>query len=373
MKLLIVANYAKQHINKFHIPTIKKFKEKGWTVDVACNADDRVEFCDNLFHLPIERNPFKFKSLKAIKILKTIIEQNKYDVVHLHTLAGRVIGTLAAKKFRKQGLKLVVTYHGLNYYKGSSLKTKVLIPLDRYLSKFTDLSFSVNNEDIAYGKRVGLKMEGCIFCPISINVQRLLPLEEHKEKRATTRKNLGVCENETLLTYIGELHKNKNQTLLLRVLQELINSNKNAKLMLVGPENDKGALKEKSKKMGVENKVIFTGWRSDVGDLLCASDIYVASSIREGLGINLVEAMFVGLPIVATDNRGHREVIENGKNGYLVPLNNEKLFAERIEELLNDKIKVENFIQEGFAVYNDKFSQKSEEVIFNAYKERLKL
>ena len=67
MKLLIVANYAKQHINKFHIPTIKKFKENGWSVDVACNADADVEFCDNVYDLPIERNPFRLQSLKAIQ------------------------------------------------------------------------------------------------------------------------------------------------------------------------------------------------------------------------------------------------------------------------------------------------------------------
>lgn len=373
MKLLIVANYAKQHINKFHIPTIKKFKDNGWTVDVACNADAGVEFCDNLYNLPIERNPFRLQSLKAIKMLKKIIEQNNYDVIHLHTLTGRIIGTLSAKKFRKKGLKLVVTYHGLNYYKGSSIKTKVLIPLDRYLSKFTDLAFSDNQEDIVYGKSKGLKMDNCTFCPISINTKRLLPIEEHLSKRNEIRKTFNVSQDETLLVYVAELHKNKNQILLLKVLQELISKNNKVRLMLVGPENDNGETRKNAVEMNLEDKCIFTGWRSDVGDLLCASDIYVASSIREGLGINLIEAMLVGLPIVATNNRGHREVIEDGKNGYLVPLDNQLEFSKKVEELIKDKSQVETFIKEGHLVYKNKFSQKTEEIIYKKYKEELGL
>ena len=163
MKLLIVANYAKGHINKFHIPTIKKFKENGWTVDVACNLDSTVPECDNAYNLPIERNPFKLKSLKAIKTLKKLIAENKYDVVHLHTLSGRVIGTLAAKGFLKKGLKIAASYHGLNYYEGSSKLSKLIIPLDRYLSKFTSVSFSDNNEDIIYAKKHRLKISDVSF------------------------------------------------------------------------------------------------------------------------------------------------------------------------------------------------------------------
>ncbi len=373
MKLLIVANYAKEHINKFHVPTIKKFKDNGWTVDVACNADAKIEFCDNVYDLPIKRNPFRLQSLIAIKKLKRIIKQNKYDVVHLHTLTGRIVGTLSAKKFKKKGLRIVATYHGLNYYEGSSKKSKILIPLDRYLSKFVDFSFSDNQEDIVYGKKMGLKMDDCTFCPIAINPKRILPIEEHKQNRATIRESLGASSDEILLTYVAELHKNKNQTLLLEVLKELIKRNKKVKLMLVGPENDGGETKKKVNQMGLTDKVILTGWRNDIGDLLCASDIYVASSIREGLGINLIEAMLAEIPVVATNNRGHREVVVDGKNGYLVPLGDAVEFANRIEELINNKNKVDEFIKEGIAVYNNKFSIKTEEVIFKKYQEILEV
>ncbi|MBR5192038.1 MAG: glycosyltransferase [Clostridia bacterium] len=373
MKLLIVANYAKGHINKFHIPTIKKFKSEGWQVDVACRLDAEVEGCDNAYDLPIGRNPFNLKSISAIKKLKKIIQENKYDVVHLHTFTGRLVGTFATKKFRKQGTKLVVTYHGLNYYKGSSLKSKLLIPLDRYLSKFTDLSFSDNQEDIEYGKRKGLKMDNCVFCLISIKTERLLPLDIHKAKREQVRKTLGIAEDEKALIYLAEVYKNKNQTYLLEVLKDLKERGNKVKLLLVGPENDDGYVRNKIEQMGLTNNCMLLGWRDDVGDLLCASDIYVASSIREGLGINLIEAMLVGLPIVATNNRGHREVVIDGENGYLVSLNDSKTFANKVDQLIKDQQLANKFVEKGFNIYQEKFSKKTEEVIFNEYKEKLGL
>lgn len=373
MKLLIVANYAKGHINKFHIPTIKKFKENGWQVDVACNLDGEVPLCDNAYNLPLERNPFRFKSLKAIKMLKKIIEQNNYDVIHLHTLTGRVVGTLAAKGFKEKGLKIVATYHGLNYYDGSSMLSKLIIPIDRYLSKFCDLSFSDNSEDIIYAKKYRLKIADSIFCPISINVERLLPVEKHFLNRNAIRNSFKVNEDEKLLTYVAELYKNKNQIYLLNSLKILKERGYKVKLMLIGPEADGGELKEAVKNYGFEKDVILTGWRSDIGDLLCASDIYVASSIREGLGINLIEAMLVGLPIVATNNRGHREVIVDGENGYLVDIDSPKSCADRIEEFLTNTVVAEKFIKRGKEIYLEKFSKKTEDVIFEEYQKKLGL
>ena len=150
------------------------------------------------------------------------------------------------------------------------------------------------------------------------------------------RKDLGIEKNDIVLVYVAELIPNKNQGKLLEILKLLLFKYPNIKLLLVGPDHNNGKYLEYAKKLNIENNVIFTGWRNDVGNLLQISNIYVASSIREGFGINLVEAMACGLPVIAFENRGHKEIIKNGENGYLVEKDNIKKMAEYIEKILRE-------------------------------------
>lgn len=136
------------------------------------------------------------------------------------------------------------------------------------------------------------------------------------------RSSLGIDKDDIVLIYPAELSKRKNQMWLLDTLKDYLNENKNVKLLL--PGND--ILDGKCQKYVKDNKMdncLFLGFRKDIPKLLKISDISVASSVQEGLPVNILEAMYVGLPIVATDCRGQRDLIINGKNGYIV-LHDEK-------------------------------------------------
>ena len=124
--------------------------------------------------------------------------------------------------------------------------------------------------------------------------------------------------------------------MLIDTMKILRNQGIDTYLLLPGPEDDSGACKQYAKKQGMADYCRFLGWRSDIGPLMYASDMCTASSIREGFGLSLVEAMYCGLPVVATDNRGHRTIIRNGENGYLVNVNDSKTMAERILQVLKD-------------------------------------
>ena len=95
-KILLVANVAKEHVLKFHIPTISMLKNYGWQVDVACKMDAPIPCCDHTFNLSVERNPFHFKTVKAIAELRRIIRENGYDIVYCHTVTGSLVARLAA-------------------------------------------------------------------------------------------------------------------------------------------------------------------------------------------------------------------------------------------------------------------------------------
>ncbi len=336
-KIIFIANTDKEHICKFHLPTIKCFKDNGWLVDVACSGNEKVDFCDNRFYGAWKRSPFTFKTFKGIRQLKKIFSQNKYDVIYCHTPVGGLVARMAAKKARKDGAKVVYYSHGFHFYKGSSkLAWFVIYPIEKYLSKRTDLLFTLNKEDFELAKKkLSKKAEIKLFPGMGVNFDRL-KIDNKAEIRTKYRKDFNV-QDKIILTYVAELIPNKNQGILLKVLKKILEKRNDVCLMLVGPDHANGKYQKMANKLGVNDNVIFTGWRSDVGELLAMSDICVASSIREGFGINLVEAMYAGLPVVAVKNRGHEMIVNDGENGFLVPLNDVDAMAQRVLQLIEDE------------------------------------
>lgn len=158
-KVLFVATVVRLHINMFHKPFIKWFHDQGWQVDVAANNDYKdkseciIPYCDNFYCLPFERAPLKKGNLDAYKQLKQLIDCEHYDIIHCHTPMGGVITRLAAGSARKHGTKVIYTAHGFHFYKGAPfVNWAVYYPIERILSRRTDLLITMNQEDYMYAK-----------------------------------------------------------------------------------------------------------------------------------------------------------------------------------------------------------------------------
>ena len=91
MKILLVANVGRGHVNKFHIPTIQYLQAQNWQVDVACSVDEPIEAGDNIYAMCWKRSPFTFKTIQGIFQLKKLIAKNNYDIIYCHTPVGGVI------------------------------------------------------------------------------------------------------------------------------------------------------------------------------------------------------------------------------------------------------------------------------------------
>ncbi len=330
-KILFVANVAKEHINKFHIPTIKVFRKNGWIVDVACSVDEEVPEYDHLFDMCWKRNPFSLKTIKGIIDLKKIIIENQYDIIYCHTPVGGLVGRLAAKSLRKKGVKVVYCAHGLHFFKGAPLINWILFyPIEKTLAYYTDVFITINKEDYQrVCNKFNPKMKVELIPGIGVNFSRLKVVNPTLV-REKYRAELQIPKKSTVLIYVAELLPNKNQTMLVDVLEILIKQGEDVYLVLPGPDHESGALQRYVDQKGLTDRVKILGWRSDVGELLHMADVCVASSIREGFGVNLVEAMYCGLPVVATKNRGHEMIIEDGTNGYLVTINDTDSMSKRI-------------------------------------------
>jgi len=336
-KLLLVANVSKEHIRKFHIPFILRMKELGWRVDVACRMDEAVPECDNAYDLPCARNPFDGGIRNSIRMLRGIIRENGYDVVLCNTVVGSLIARVAAAPFRKKGLKVIYLNHGIHFFPGAPKRRWLLgYPMEKLLASETDVLITINSSDYDTAKKylnipVIEQIHG-----MGVDLSRFKESVLSEEERLRYRESLGIAAGDMVLTYVAEIIDNKNQIMLLDMLALIRERIPNTKLLLIGPVHDNGTLAQTVAERNLQEQVQLLGWRDDVPALLHISDIYVASSKSEGLGLNLIEAMACDLPVVATRNRGHAETVEDGVNGFLVDVNDHRAMAEKVLLLHDD-------------------------------------
>jgi glycosyltransferase EpsD len=345
MKKILFTATVDSHIINFHIPYLKWFKEQGYEVHVASNGNSNIPFVDVKYNIPFERSPFKLANLKAYKQLKKIIDDNNYKLIHCNTPMGSVLTRLAAKKARKKGTKIIYTAHGFHFFKGSPLINWLLYyPVEKWLSRYTDCLITINDEDYECAVRKKFKA-GSIkkVNGVGIDLNKFTP--QTVEKKKELRKQYGYNDTDFILICVAELNHNKHQDLLINAVSILKNKIPNIKLLLVGSGNLMEQYKKQVKKLGLEKYIQFLGYRSDVSNLLTISDLLVSASRREGLPVNVMEAMATGLPLVVTDCRGNRDLVKNGENGYVVGIDDVDGFANAVEELYSSQESRQEFGQ----------------------------
>lgn len=329
------------HFKAFHLPYMKWFQEQGWEVHVAASGNMDLPYVDKKFDLPIQRSPFKPANVQAYKELKSIIDQNKYSIIHCHTPMGGVLARLAARQARKKGTKVIYTAHGFHFCKGAPLLNwLVYYPIEKRLARYTDCLITINEED--YNLAINHKFKAKTIEHIhgvGVDTNQYKPVDENKKREL--RKSYGYHPDDFLLFYAAEFNKNKNQQLLIHALALLKDDVPTAKLLLAGNGSLLDECRELAARLGVEKMVHFLGYRKDIQSLLSISDVAVASSLREGLPVNIMEAMASGLPVVASDNRGHRELVANNQNGWIINCDDPKGLSEKIKLLaLNSRLRV---------------------------------
>lgn len=314
-----MANIHK-HFLAFHLPYIQWFKEQGYEVHVAAGGDRSVVVpnANKMFYLSLERHPFKVANIKAYKELRHIIEAEDYCLVHCHTAMGSVVARLAARRERAKGhLKVLYTAHGFHFFKGGPKQYWLMYyPMERYLSRYTDAIITINQEDYELVRTRGFRNRDTYKIPgIGINTERLIVTDE--ETRHSLRREYGYDENTFILIYIAEYIERKNHRFILESLPEIVKAFPNVKVLFAG----RGVLMEQMKALTstlhVERYVDFLGFRKDIGQLIALSDVGISSSRQEGLGLNVAEEMYAGLPVVASEDRGHKELVDNGRNGFI--------------------------------------------------------
>lgn len=329
-KILFVATVP-IHFRYFHLPCFQMLQAHGYEVHTVCCEAEEFPYSDKQFVVPMGRNPFDPQNRAALRQLRAIIREGGYDIVHGHTPVGGLLTRLAARPARRKGTRVFYTAHGFHFYKGASvLNWLIFFPIEWFLSFFTDTLITINREDYDRARRLLHAKHTAYVHGVGCETEKYYALSGTERDEA--RRQYGLSPDDQVLVYVAEQNANKNQSLLIRAAKTLSAEFPRLRLLLVGPDNIGGVYERLAEEL--DAPVRFLGERDDIPQILSVCDLYTASSLREGLPRNVMEAMASGLPVIAVENRGHRALVREGETGYLV--HDEKEMCDKIRLLLTD-------------------------------------
>lgn len=342
-KVLVVASVVSfiEWFNKENVDFLQQ--QLGCQVHIACNfdymndTDDQrtkcyIEKLKNqgivLHNIAFARSPFSTENIRAYKELKRIIDTERFDLIHCHTPTASMMTRLAAGKTRRNGTVVMYTCHGFHFHKASPKKNWLIYyPVEKILSRFCDYIVTINREDFNRAKTFHCK--NVRYIPsVGVDVERIKDLKVDKEAK---KESIGVPADKVLILSAGELIERKNHAVIIKALAKVADPNIYYAIAGKGPLKDD--LQELAQELGIGDRVLFLGFRTDVFELYHAADISAFPSRIEGLGLAGVEAMAAGVPLISSDVHGILDYVVNGKTGYALNPDDVDGFAEAIRKL----------------------------------------
>ncbi|MDM5321523.1 glycosyltransferase family 4 protein [Bacillus altitudinis] len=325
------------HFKAFHLPYFQWFQEQGWEVHTAANGQLELPYVDQAHLLPIQRSPFHVHNRFAYVELKKLLAKEHYDFIHCHTPMGSVIGRLAAKSARKKGTKVLYTAHGFHFWQGAPLQNWLLYyPIERWLARHTDALITINGEDFKRADRLSKERASVYYVPgMGVDMKRFAPVNEKEKQRL--RAVYGFSSEDFIVLCAGELNANKNQGMLIKACAQLYRKIPNVKIVFAGEGAMRPMYEKLAHELHLEKHIHFVGFCKQIEEWMHLSDVCVSTSLREGLGMNLLEAISAEKPVIATENRGHCELIRHGVNGFLVKPHDVNDLAEYLHQLYHKR------------------------------------
>ena len=328
-------------MRKFLLPLIDGQVARGDTVIAVCSDGEYfggiIEDGYQIHAIPISRSLHPIKHMISIWKLYWYFRCEKFDVVHVHTPVAALVGRIAA--FFARVPFVVYTAHGF-YFHDDMPKTKrrLHIFLEKVAGKMTDLMFTQSEEDAKTAVDKKLLPSNRVYAiGNGVDVEKFNP-SNYSSGRAL-RKKLQIPEEAFVIGMIGRLVEEKGVVEFFDAAKVVNKRHENVYFLLIGDRLasdhatavDK-AIKEAQKEVG--SRLILTGMRSDIPELLSTMDLFTLPSWREGMPRTIIEAMMMGLPVVATNIRGSREEVMQEETGVLVPVRNPEILARAFERFV---------------------------------------
>lgn len=270
-----------------------------------------------------------FYNLRAPLAVARYIRQHQIDIVHTHLTYADVVGRVVGRAMNRP---VVSTLQNVprNYDRDRRDRSWLERQSARFLAtKLIGVSPTI--------RELFIREWGIPASRIEM-FYNAVPMEQYVQLPAQPS---GTADAGPLITNIGRLSPQKAQDLLLDAAKLVLKQRPDARFMIVGQGRLEQALKEQAVRLGIAERVLFTGLRHDIPAALGESDVFVLSSLWEGLPLTAVEAMAAARPVVLTDVGGNRDLVEDGVHGLIVPPNDVPALAQAILQLLNDPQRLE--------------------------------
>ena len=345
--------------------TIEGLNEEKYEIDLITGE----EFDKDILN-KVKNHPFDIIQIKGLKwklnflndpivLLKLIklLKRKHYDIVHTHTTKAGILGRIAAYI---SGVPVIVHgLHGSTFQAfNSGLFNWLLFLFERLTGRFTDAYISVSKilSENYIKKGIG-KKENHYTVYSGMELGKFYHAREkidYEEKR----EELGIKREDFLIGNVARLETRKGHQFLIDAFRNVVEKQKDGgvKLLIIGEGNKRKYLENYVKKLNLRNKVIFTGYREDVEELMAIMDIFVLTSLREGLPRVLVQAAAVGMPSIVFNVDGVPEIIKDNYNGFLVKVKNVEQLENRIVKYMNNKELVLQHGQNGRKFIKNKWS-----------------
>ena len=324
-------------MRKFLLPLIDGQVAHGDTVALVCSDGEYVQgMLDDGYQIhtiPISRSMHPIKHIRSIWKLYRYFRREKFDVVHVHTPVASLVGRTAA--FFARVPFVVYTAHGFYFHDDmKQAKRRFHIFLEKFAGKITDLMFTQSEEDARTAVEKKIMPAGRVF-PIGNGVDVNIFDPAKFTNKSDLRTTLTIPADAYVIGMIGRQVEEKGVVEFFEAAKIIAEKHENVYFLLVGDrlESDHAvavdhAIEEAKRVIGP--RLILTGMRSDIPDLLSVMDVFTLPSWREGMPRTIIEAMMMELPVVATDIRGSREEVVEEETGLLVPVRNPEKLAEAL-------------------------------------------
>ena len=328
MMMLTTTAYMSERFNRDNIMILENM---GYEVHVVANFDkgnpSTREVLDDFrkwveahhgkcYSISIMAHPSDQKNFwKAYHECMDLIEKNHYQFIHCHTPVAGVLGRILGHKTHT---KVIYTAHGFHFFKGAPKKNWILFyPVEKFLSKWTDVLITINHEDYDRAKKKFHAKETVYIPGVGVDFSKFrFDKDERIEARKKFLEEENIPNDAVVFLSVGELHPRKNHRTAIKAFAGL--KNPNIYYLIAGTGSLKQEYEELIKETHSEKNIRLLGYRADTTLLYEAVDCYIHPSVREGLGIAPIEAMACGLPIIAADVNGMRDYTKDGVTGCCV-------------------------------------------------------
>lgn len=292
----------------------------------------------------LRREVSLFNDVRSIFQIKKFCEENHIDILHTHSSKPGVVGRLGGTFGKAKAI--VHTIHGFSFHEFMPRWKRLLfILIERSMYFFTTvlLLYSEQNKITANKLRIRAKRSVETFY-YGIDYSSF---EETPDKRLL-RSSLGLNDNDYVIGFSGRFSEQKALHILISAFAKLYSRHPEIRLLLVGDGPLRKSLEAQARALGIQSAVHITGFRSDVPQLLRVMNLFVMTSLWEGLSRSLVEAMYAKLPVVATNVGGTSDAVRNDETGWLIEPNDVEDAARAILEAIENPSLAEQYAKRAY-------------------------